>query len=51
MLIYLIKCVHTEKEIHGKEVYMVDSKNEIIDFVDDILYNTKQKYYKNSNKR
>jgi hypothetical protein len=47
---YLIKFVHTRKEIHGKQVYMADGKNEIINLIDDILYNTKQKDYKNRNK-
>jgi hypothetical protein len=51
MLIYLIKFVHTRKEFHGKQVYMANGKNEIINFVDDILYNNKQKDYKNRNKR
>jgi hypothetical protein len=51
MLIYLIKFVHTTKEIHGKLVYLADGKNEIINFVVDILYNTKQKDYENRDKR
>ena len=33
MLIYLLKFVHTRKEIHGKQVYMAYGKNEIINFV------------------
>jgi len=51
MLIYLIKFVHTRKEIHGKQVYMAYGEKEIIYFVDDILYNTKEKHSKNRNKK
>jgi hypothetical protein len=50
-ILHLLKFVHTGKDIHGKQVYMADGKNEIINFVVDILYNTKQKDYKHGNKR
>ena len=39
MFTYLIKCRHTRKESRGKQVYMADGKNEIINFAILIVLN------------